>query len=673
MPPIPHDPAVMRKNRDHLARPPRRPRALRERLFLAGVTMTVSAVVALAVIAFAGSREQLQLRRTAGHVIEEQRIGDAVIRGVMRQLAIAGDPTSRGSQERLAAFDSIGHGVYDDVRQYLFRTLSPAERLQIESVKEEHQQMEVAARRVMAADDQQMATAVAGNNEMVQHAFRLLDALQGFVDLRERALTTLADTQGNTLRRLTIGSIVFIASMFLLQLFLAMRFVRRRVTDPLAQFTAAVEQVGAGDLDVRMPLAADREFSSTFQAFNDMSASLATARADLEARNDALSAALARVRATQDELVQAEKLGAIGRMTAGLAHELNNPLATVLASSELLATRLNENDPPTMEQLSVEFVEPMRREAQRARLLVRSLLQFARRGESDIGPVSLRESIDVVRELRQFAFAGAGITLQIDPFDDVVVMAERQQLQGVLLNVVNNALDALAPRHKGRVHVSTRIATDTVVVVVEDDGPGLRDPSRVFEAFYTTKGVGEGTGLGLALTYRFMTSFGGSVTAENRESGGARFTLRFVRSHDPKAVPPKVESHVALPLRSATHKQRVLIIDDEPSIQRAQRLLLKRLDVEVESCDSVAAARAAIAQREFHAILCDVKMPGESGIALFQWIRSDLPSLVPRFLFVTGDVAATELADIAAEFPDSLIAKPFDSREYLQRVERALS
>jgi C4-dicarboxylate-specific signal transduction histidine kinase len=663
----------MPKDRDRPAELQRPQRSLRERLFLAGVTMAVSAVVALAVIAAAGSREQIQLRRTAGHVIEEQRIGDAVIRGVMRQLAIAGDPTSRGSRERLAAFDSIGHGVYDDVRQYLFRTLSPAERLQIEAVKEEHQQMEVAARRVMAADDQQMAAAAAGNNEMVQHAFQLLDALQGFVDLRERALTTLADTQGSTLQRLTIGSIAFIASMLLLQLVLAMRFVRRRVTAPLAQFRAAVEQVGTGDLDVRMPPAADREFSSTFEAFNDMSASLATARADLEARNDALSAALARVRATQDELVQAEKLGAIGRMTAGLAHELNNPLATVLASSELLATRLNENDPPTMEQLSTEFVEPMRREAQRARLLVRSLLQFARRAESEVGPVSLREALDVVRELRQFAFSGAGITLQIDPFDDVVVMAERQQLQGVLLNVINNALDALRPRRKGLVRITTQVHAAGVQVVVEDDGPGLKEPSRVFEAFYTTKGVGEGTGLGLALAERFMTSFGGTIAAENHDGGGARFTLRFVRPAGPVPALPESEVDTTLPTRSSSRQQRVLVVDDEPSIQRAQRLLLKRLDLDVETCDSVAAARAAIAQREFNAILCDVKMPGESGVVLFQWIRREMPSMIPHFLFVTGDVAAAELREIAAEFPDALIAKPFDAREYLLRVERALA
>ncbi|HEY0930501.1 MAG TPA: ATP-binding protein [Gemmatimonas sp.] len=648
-------------------------RSLRERLFVAGVTMAISAVVALAVIAAAGSREQLQLRRTAAHVIEEQRIGDAVIRGVMSQLAIAGDPTSRGSRARLAAFDSIGHGVYDDVRQYLFRTLSPAERLQIESVKEEHQQMEVAARRVMAADNQQMATAAAGNNEMVQHAFQLLDALQGFVDLREQALTTLADTQGSTLQRLTIGSIAFIASMLLMQIVLAMRFVRRRVTDPLEDFTAAVARVGAGDLDVRMPRAADREFASTFQAFNEMSASLATARADLEARNDALTAALARVRATQDELVQAEKLGAIGRMTAGLAHELNNPLATVLASSELLATRLNENDPPSMEQLSTEFVEPMRREAQRARLLVRSLLQFARRAESEVGPVSLREAVDVVRELRQFAFAGAGITLQIEPIPDVLVMAERQQLQGVLLNIINNALDALKPRKQGLVRVVTRIEPNSVEVVVQDDGPGLQDPSRVFEAFYTTKGVGEGTGLGLALAERFMTSFGGSIIAGNQPSGGACFTLRFVRPQVAAPAAAQAEPDVALPIRSTSRQQRVLVVDDEPAIQRAQSLLLKRLDLEVETCDSVAAARAAIARSEFHAILCDVKMPGESGVVLFQWIRREMPSMLPHFLFVTGDIAAAELSEIAAEFPDALISKPFDAREYLLRVERALA
>lgn len=655
---------------------PRPPRSLRERFFLTGVAMAIGTVIALAAMATTGAREQAQLRRTTAHIIEEQRIGDAVIRGVMRQLAIAGDPTSRGSRVRLAIFDSLGRGVYDDLRRYLFRTLSAAERLQIESVKEEHQQMEVAARRVMATDDQQTAAVAAGNNEMVLHAFQLLDALQGFVDLREQALTALADTQGSTLRRLMIGSIAFIATMFLLQLFLAMRFVRSRVTEPLRQFTEAVARVGAGNLDVRMPPAADREFSSTFAAFNDMSASLATARADLEARNAALSVALTRVRETQDELVQAEKLGAIGRMTAGLAHELNNPLATVLATSELLAARLTENDPPAMTELSVEFVEPMRREAQRARLLVRSLLQFARRADSEISAVSLRESIEVIRDLRKFAFANLGITLRVDPVPEVLVMAERQQLQGVLLNVINNALDALAPRRRGQVHVATYVHAHHVDVVIEDDGPGLRDPSRVFEAFYTTKGVGEGTGLGLALAERFMTAFGGTIAAENRLEGGARFTLRFVRSEGPALTGSPEDEVMVLPARQVpehtTTRQRVLVVDDEPSIQRAQALLLQRLDLDVVLCENVESARAAIMEQEFHAILCDVKMPGESGIVLFEWIRREMPSMVPHFLFVTGDVAAVELVELVAEFPDAFISKPFDAREYLTRVERAL-
>jgi two-component system, NtrC family, sensor kinase len=120
------------------------------------------------------------------------------------------------------------------------------------------------------------------------------------------------------------------------------RFVRRRVTLPLEQCAEAVSRVGAGDRDVRLPTASDHEFAELAEAFNAMSSRLAETRADLETRNTSLSEALGQVRTTQDELVRSETLSAIGRMTAGLAHELNNPLATVLASSELLAARLRE-------------------------------------------------------------------------------------------------------------------------------------------------------------------------------------------------------------------------------------------------------------------------------------------------------------------------------------------
>ncbi|MCA0374435.1 MAG: response regulator [Gemmatimonadetes bacterium] len=658
------------------------PRAssLHRRLIVAGVFSAMVSVVLLGSLAVLGVREQQRLRLATTRVLEEQRIGDDVLRGVLQQLSIAGDPASHRSRRQVAAFDSTGQVVYNFLREYLRRPLSPQERRQIELVKEEHQALEVAAHRVM---DGAPASGVDAGEEprvvMMRHAGALLNALRGFVSMRDASLRALLAQQGATLRRVTVAGVLVVGLLALMQALGVARFVRRRVTRPLERVSDAVSRIGAGDLGVRLHAASDREFAGIVEAVNDMSARLTTTRNDLEARNASLSEALDTVRTTRDELVRRESLAAIGRMTAGLAHELNNPLATVLASSELLAARLAEREAPDVpplarEELARDYVDPILHEARRARLLVRSLLQFARRGDSEVRAVPFRSSLELVVELRQFACTAAGVHLQVDEIPAVHVFAERQQLEAVLLNVLNNAIDACAPAGRGTVQVQARVEGDDLCVRVRDDGPGMEEPARVFEAFYTTKGVGEGTGLGLALVERFMTAFGGSVAAENIPGGGAQFTLRFrlaptvdhvataAPATRPEPPPGAPEATVPAP------RPCVLVVDDEPALLRAQQLLLRGLAVEVETADSVAAAQRVLERRAVQAILCDVKMPTASGVALFMWVARAQPALVPHFVFVTGDVEAPELASITRERPNAVLAKPFDVREYLDRV-----
>lgn len=679
----------------------RKPQTLRKRLSVAGLAIGISIVICLAILAVLGLREQTSIREASARIVEEQRIGDAIIRGVMRQMTIAGDPTSRRIPNRLATFDSLSANIYHDLRLYLFRELSPAERLQIEAVKEEHQQMEVAARRVMSSYGSTNTNEVEANETMVLHAYQLLDALHGFTDLREGALSSLANRQNESLRNLMLTSLGFVVITFFGQLLLTLQFIRKRVTRPLSAFADAVRNVGAGDLAVRMPTATDREFEDTFEAFNTMAMNLAKVQSDLKSRNRALADALNQVRATQNELIQAEKLGAIGRMTAGLAHELNNPLTTVLTTSELLAARLEDRDPPSSSELRSVYLDPIRHEASRARLLIRSLLQFARRSESQIGPVSLRESISVVQDLRANSLASAGVKLVVHDIPDVAIIAERQQLQVVLLNILNNAVDVLFERGSGVISIAGRIDSTFAELSIEDNGPGLRDPSRVFEAFYTTKGVGEGTGLGLALAERFVTAFGGTISARNAPEGGAQFVLRFrITENSVRSVTPPYNASQPIlsgALQPASHSittssvsqeptsdsgnganagrtnHCVLVVDDEPAIRRAEVLLLQRLNLNAISCASVAEAKEYIRSGKADAILCDVRMPEESGVALFRWIRNEYPELESRFIFVTGDTETPELAQLAADSCIAMISKPFIASEFSDQVLGVLS
>ena len=660
-----------------------RARSLRDRIIGRAAITAAVAIAFVALMLLVSGRQQSRLQAATAAVLTEQQIADDIVRGVMRQLVVVSVPPAQRVSSMQAEYDSASAVVYERLRRYLFRDLTPVERLLIEQVKQEHLLMEVAASSalVLAGRDSLQVRQI--TEEAVGHAFALVAALEDFVRLRETDLASVLEGQSRAVQRLLVSGIVLVLLLVGVQIWLEVRFVRRRVAAPLASLRDASRRIGAGDLSARVPSEYDDEFAEVVQSFNHMSATLAEARQELVGRNTELSEALEQVRAAQQELVEAETLGAIGRMTAGLAHELNNPLAAVLGYSELLSSRLTELPGAEGAALRAEFVDPIVREARRSRLLVRSLLQFARRADSELGPVSLREALRVVRELRGFAFEQAGLRLDMDALPDVAIVAERQHVQGVFLNIVNNALDVLLAQGAGALVVHGRIDDDMVEVCFDDDGPGLRAPDRVFEAFYTTKGVGEGTGLGLALAERFMHSFGGSIAASNRPDGGARFTLRFQRSSEALHSVPSLytpEHGTPLPLRhhdspdatAPRARDAVLVVEDEIHLQRLHEKMLARLDVDVVVCGSVAEARRLIAERDFAVVISDVKMPGESGLVFFDWICREQPALASRFLFVTGDVGAPDLRQLVERMPDAFLHKPFEGREYLERVGRLL-
>jgi len=659
------------------------PRSLHRRIVGRAAVAAALALVFVAAMLLVSQRQQQRLAEATTAALLEQQIADDIVRGVMRQLVVVSVPPAQRAPAMQIEYESASAAVYERLRRYLFRELSSSERLMIEQVKQEHLEMEVAAGNALALATQDPEQVRRTTREAVGHAFALVAALEDFVRLREVVLADLLQNQSRAMQRLALGGVIAVSLLVALQILLEARFVKRHVATPLGSLRDASVRIGAGDLSARVPGGYDAEFAEVAQSFNNMSATLAEARAELVGRNTELSEALAQVREAQQELIEAESLGAIGRMTAGLAHELNNPLASVLGFSELLASRLSELPGADGASLRAEFVDPIVREARRSRLLVRSLLQFARRGESEFGPVSLQEALRVVVELRGFAFEQAGLRLCATDVPNVAITAERQHVQGVFLNLVNNALDALLAQGKGSLHVHGRIDGDMVELCFDDDGPGMANPARVFEAFYTTKGVGEGTGLGLALAERFMESFGGSISASNRASGGARFTLRFIRSVEGLEVARPLytpEHGTPLPLLRSTQdggtlprsRDVILVVEDEIHLQRLHEKLLARLDVEVVVCGSVGEAQRLLAERAFSVVISDVKMPGESGVVLYDWICRQQPALASRFLFVTGDVGAPDLRQLVDDMPEAFLHKPFEGREYLARVGRLL-
>jgi signal transduction histidine kinase len=228
-------------------------------------------------------------------------------------------------------------------------------------------------------------------------------------------------------------------------------------------------------------------------------------------------------------VVQQAKLASLGEMIALAAGELEYPLSAVLGSSEVLAA----SNQLTQEQLAT--ARKIGQQAWRTRELVGDLLSFAQQAPGEKSPVELKPLLQRAVQMEGFKLENKGINLSVESGGDPVprVMGNSNQLLQAFLQIVENAVDALQERGGGRLLVSVRREGNEVVIEFADNGPGLRDPERVFDPFYTTKPVGKGTGLGLSATYGVVQDHRGQITGYNRSEGGATFEIRLpaLRGH----------------------------------------------------------------------------------------------------------------------------------------------
>ncbi len=305
-------------------------------------------------------------------------------------------------------------------------------------------------------------------------------------------------------------------------------FLTRTITRPLDALAAAMDRVRRNDLEVRLDVGRRRdEVGRMVEVFNAMVAELRESRRELRAYQEDLERMVAertqQLERAQARLVQSEKLAALGELVAGVAHELNNPLTSVLGYAQLLeAGELEGED-------ARRALEIILQEADRARRIVQNLLTFARQRAHERGPVDVNAAIEQTVALRRYELERAGITFVLDLAADLpVVEGDLFQLQQVFLNLINNAAQAMAGGG-GRIEIRTARVGDRVRIEVADTGPGIPPEHlhRIFDPFFTTKEVGQGTGLGLSISYGIVRDHGGEIYAENRPEGGARFTIEL--------------------------------------------------------------------------------------------------------------------------------------------------
>jgi two-component system NtrC family sensor kinase len=368
--------------------------------------------------------------------------------------------------------------------------------------------------------------------------------------------------------------------------------------------------------------------------------------------------------AEADRRKRAERLAAVGELAAGVAHEVNTPLASIKSFAQLLS-----RDATGAAQR--EALEIIIQESTRAAGVVGNLLSFARRqGAGGREPVDLNAIAERSLTLQRYALETAGITVRRD-YDATLspVLGESGALLQVVLNLVVNAEQALASREVERLLiVRTRESSEGVILSVVDNGPGIAKellPS-IFDSFRTTKA--EGTGLGLGISATIIRDHAGQIWAESEEGRGAAFFIRLPRAAEvePTAVAPPGP---AVPARGTVSPRelRILVADDEPALRMAVTLFLERRGhTVVEAADAHEALRLAESQ-PFDVALVDARMPGD-GLVLLEKLEA-MPALRDRTALMTGDLGrARTQHGIATGRP--CLTKPFDMDEMVRLIER---
>jgi len=377
-------------------------------------------------------------------------------------------------------------------------------------------------------------------------------------------------------------------------------------------------------------------------------------------------------RQTQTQSLQTEKMAALGKVVAGIAHELNNPLTTIMGNIQLLLGR-------GLHPAAVSEARRIYQEAERARRIVKNLLYFARENKPDRSVVNLNEMVERTLALRSYELKLKNIRVQTDLATNLPrTMADSYQLQQVVLNLLMNAEQALfESRGRGLVKIRTWYSKpgsmDRIFLEISDNGPGIpaEIASRIFDPFFTTKPPGMGTGLGLSIVYGIIRQHDGEISFESEPGSGAKFVIELPLVNPPADF-PKQNSTTRTGYVTRVRPSRILVVEDEPTVAR---LIVDVLQEEGHFATASFDSREGLellSKLSYDLVICDLRMPGVDGRLFFHTLKRAKSPLQRRILFITGDTLSPSTLEFIESNRLPYLAKPFSVEELKSAVLQQL-
>ena len=416
----------------------------------------------------------------------------------------------------------------------------------------------------------------------------------------------------------------------------------------------------------------DREFLSVMLA--QIGFAVENARLLKQAREAAsvLKEAVVRkdiqLRDAEKQILQAEKLSALGQLVAGVAHEINNPLTSVIGYAEvLLAMDASELSDKVRKRLKTILDE-----SNRASKIVQNLLSFARAKKPEMKMANLNDVVQKAIDLRQYDFQSHGIQLVWDLDSSLPqTMLDADQIQQVVLNLLNNSAQALPHDGDREIEIATRQVGSQVAVSVADTGNGIPDTviGRIFEPFFTTKTEKINSGLGLSISYGIVKRHGGNLRVESEHGKGTTMTVEL-------PVVTKADENGELKVHAGSFDHfanlKAFVVDDEENIVELVTTILSEAGFEVHSSSIGDDTPEKIVNGDYDLVVCDLWLPGLDGRQIYRRVNALKSQASKRFIFITGDVADPETVEFTEEHGITVVAKPFTRFQILQAAYNTL-